>query len=126
MQKVFKFTAKGMAFNLETFETENRVFFTQTNTIIFQSKDEFIQCIDKAIDDFYLNYNKSLESDVPQLEVDYRGEKLKLIHFTMDGNSFTMNTNRCRIRDAIFELVRQTERKLAAHLTRGALKWEGN
>lgn len=110
--KQFVFTAKGFSFDLNTFETTEKVFYTQTNTINFKSKADFIQCIDKAIDDFYKGYNALLEEGTPSLQVDYKGYTHDLCHVDLSGSSYIVNSNRSTTRCDIMELVRLTETKL--------------
>lgn len=112
-RKSFTFTAKGKAFNLETFATEEKTFLTQQNDIEFRSKEEFIECINHAIKTFYEKMIERLEEGVPEITVTYRDHTTNLMFFNIkDGNSFCISTNKLNIRNKIFELVQTTEAKL--------------
>lgn len=110
-RKTFIFEAKGKAFNLETFATEEKTFLTQKNDIEFRSKAEFIECINHAITSFYENMIEYLEEGTPELTVSYRDHSTNLMFFNIkDGNSFCISNNKLNVRNKIFELVQTTEK----------------
>lgn len=124
-RKTFEFKVTGKSFNLETFAIEEKTFFTQKNDIVFRSKQEFIECINHAIESFYKGMMDFLEEGTPDITVEYKNNTAKLMFFNIkDGNSFCISSNKLNIRNKIFELVQTTEAELAKIQKRAADAYE--